>query len=69
MRYLGAEPWSTLKVIKRILNSIRRRIGYKALPIRNSEDARTRSHTFWERERVPIHFVRIYDSILNLGVV
>ena len=27
MRYLGAEPWSTLKVIKRILNSIRGRIG------------------------------------------
>ena len=27
MRYLGAEPWSTLKVIKRILNSIHRRTG------------------------------------------
>ena len=27
MRYLGAEPWSTLKVIKKILLSIRRRIG------------------------------------------
>ena len=25
MKFLGAELWSTLKVIKRILNSIRRR--------------------------------------------
>ena len=27
MKYLVAEPWSTLKVIKRILNSIHRQIG------------------------------------------
>lgn len=27
LRFLGAEPWSTLKVIKRILNSIHRWIG------------------------------------------